>query len=504
MQPIYKLVRNIAFVSVLTLTFNGCSGLLEPTPKGIVELDNLFTTKDGIITAVNGSFAPLELLYKGQMQQLTDLAGDDGWTWRNEIDGDVYIIQSNSTYNQSVWESHYLGITRANAVVDNIDRVTNFPDAATKNSVEGQAKFIRAFYYFNLVRLFGDVPLIIKQVRTRDDAEQPRTGIREVYAQIKTDLEAAAGLLPGSYSGAAGMEKGRPTAYSAAALRALVHLELEEWDAVEKLTAELIPKGSLPANYASSFNGTAENGAGSFFEVQYGGVATATTTGISVSWSPSNVGGSAALLPTDDGMKGTGGGLSSGNGIIQAFEPGDLRKAVCVATYDLANFLDPARPKGSLYYVNKYYNATDPRGFSTWNYPLIRYSEILLSRAEALNEIGFTADGEALSLLNKVRVNAGLSALTAAAVTTQQLMREAIQKERRIELVFECKRYFDLNRRGILDSAIQTQMDFVNRTFPVDRMIAHPITGKKYFLYPIPATEFINNARLGAQNPGYN
>ena len=504
MQPILKNTRYVAIVFTFIFITAGCGKLLEPTPQGIVELDKLFTTRDGIITAVNGSYAPLIDLYKGQIQQLTDLASDDVWTWRNELDPDVYIIQQNSTYNQNVWVPHYLGITRANSVIDNIGNVTDFSDPVVKKAIEGQAKFIRAFYYFNLVRLFGDVPLIVKQIKTRDDAEQPRTSVKDIYAQIKSDLTDAIALLPTTYANTSGMEKGRPTSYAASALKAMVHLELEEWDAVKAATTEIITKGSFPATYASSFNGTAENGAGTFFEVQYGGVATGTTSSLSLSWAPTSVGGGASMLPTDDDMKGTGGGLSSGNGIVQAFEPGDLRKAVDLASYDLVNFLDATRPKGSLLYMNKYFNATDPRGFSTWNYPLIRFSEILLVRAEALNEIAYTPDGEALSLLNQVRTKAGLAALTSAKITSQQTLRDAIRKERRTELAFETKRYFDLNRWGILTTSIQTQMDFLKRTFPSTRVVTHPITGKKYFLYPIPATEFINNARLGAQNPGYN
>lgn len=504
MQNILKNSRSFFLPLMVILATSACNKLLEPTPQGIVQLDKLFTTRDGIITAVNGSYAPLLDLYKGQMQQLTDLASDDVWTWRNELDPDLYIIQPNSTYNQNVWVPHYLGITRANAVIDNLENVTDFTDPIVKKAVEGQAKFIRAFYYFNLVRLFGDVPLIIKQIKTRDDAEQPRTAIKDIYVQIKADLTDAIALLPATYPASAGMEKGRPTTYSANALKALVHLELQEWEAVKTATTEIITKGSLLATYAASFNGSTENSTATFFEVQYGGVAAATTSAYSLNISPSSLAGGASMLPTDDDMKGKGGGLSSGNGIVQAFEPGDLRKAVDISGFDVVNFLDATRPKGSLYYIYKYYNAADPRGFSTWNYPVIRFSEILLTRAEALNEIGYEANSEAFSLVNQVRIKAGLAALTPATISNQLLLREAIRKERRTELAFEAKRYFDLNRWGTLSSVIQKQMDYLSRTFPENRTIAHPITGKKYFLYPIPATEFINNARLGQQNPGYN
>ena len=208
-------------------------------------------------------------------------------------------------------------------------------------------------------------------------------------------------------------------------------------------------------------------------------------------------------MPTDENLQGKGGSLSSGNGFMQLFEANDLRKSTLVQNYGLTNFIDPSKPKGSLYFVNKYYNTVDPRGLSTWNYPVIRYAEILLSRAEALNETKYVADGEAFDILNKIRVNAGLTKLTSATLTNQAAFRQALRKERRIELAFEAKRYFDLNRWGVLESAIQIQMDFLGLKFPNSKMIDHPITKKKYYLNPIPSIEFVNNANLGSQNPGY-
>lgn len=170
----------------------------------------------------------------------------------------------------------------------------------------------------------------------------------------------------------------------------------------------------------------------------------------------------------------------------------------------MPNFIDASRPKGSLFYVNKYYNTSDPIGLSSWNFPLIRYAEVLLVRAEALNETGYLPDGEAFDLLNQIRAQAGLPGLNSDDLPDQNAFRQALRNERRIELGFENKRYFDLNRWGILESAIQPQLDFLGLEFPSSNTIAHPITGKNYYLYPIPSTEFINNAKLGEQNPGYN
>ncbi|MCD8134583.1 MAG: RagB/SusD family nutrient uptake outer membrane protein [Parabacteroides gordonii] len=210
-------------------------------------------------------------------------------------------------------------------------------------------------------------------------------------------------------------------------------------------------------------------------------------------------------MPTDDNLNGKGGGPSSGDGFVQLFNdrPDDNRKSVIIDTYGLANFVDASQPDGSLYYVNKYYNTTDPVGKSIWNYPLIRYAEILLAKAEALNEKGHVAGGEAFSLVNQIRKQAGLADLKGSDVTSQQSFREYIMKERRIELAFECKRYFDLNRLGVMQSVMQPQLDYLGLKFPQNKMITHPMTNKPYYLYPVPSTEFVNNAKLGEQNPGY-
>ncbi len=501
MKHVRYIISIIVFCTTLCMS---CENILEPAPQGQVALDKLLTTENGILTAVNGIYQPLQGQYEGNMLRLTDLASDDGWTWRKETEPDIYIVEQTFSVSQDVWSTHFTGITRANTVLAHVESIEEFSSAEMKDAIVGQAKFMRAFYYFNLVRLFGGVPLILTEIKTREDAEQPRATIEQVYSQIKTDLADAVPLLPAAYPGGSGMEVGRPTSHAASALQALVHLELEAWSEAADAAAAVIGQGSLLPNYADNFNGSQENGPGSLFEVQYGGVTGETTGSQSSSFAPPDFdNGSAFILPTDDNLNGKGGSLSSGNSFVQLFDAEDLRKDVIIQSYGLVNFIDPSQPDGSLFYINKYYNTSDPHGLSSWNFPLIRYAEVLLVRAEALNEQGYVPNGEAFDLLNETRVNAGLSALTAADLPDQEAFRAALRNERRKELAFEAKRYFDLNRWGILQNVIQEQMDFLGLTFPGNRAITHPVTGKPYYLYPIPSIEFVNNANLGDQNPGY-
>lgn len=483
----------------------GCENLLQPVPQGQVALDDLMTSESGMNTALNGVYQPLQNLYKNNLPRLLIMASDDGWTWRKETEPDIYIVEQTYHITQTIWTGCYTGITRANTILDRMEGIT-FSSPEAKDALEGQARFMRAFYYFKLVRLFGGVPLILKEIKTREDAEQPRASIEDIYAQIKSDINEALELLPPVYTGGGpGMEVGRPTSYAASALKSLVHLELEEWNEAAAAAEVVINNNELGllADYASNFNGSDENGQGSLFEIQYGGVTGQTTTNLSSFYAPPDLNGSAAVLPSDDMLNGKGGGLSSGHGFVQIFDPGDKRKDVILQHYGLANFIDPSMPDGSLYYLNKFYNTSDPQALSTWNFPLIRYAEILLVGAEALNEAAYMADGVAFDLLNKTRINAGLEPLTSAELPGQDAFREALRKERRIELSFEIKRYYDLNRWGILQDWVQSQMDYLGLSFPAQRLITHPLTGKEYYLYPIPSIEFVNNAQLGEQNPGY-
>lgn len=486
----------------------GCEKILSPELQGQISVDNLVTTQSGIMTLVNGEYSPLIAMYNGTLSRLTDLASDDGWTPRVENDPDYMAVAPGFNFTTNLWSDLYKGIVNANAVLANVDAVSDFTSLALKNSVKGQSYFLRAFYYFNLTRLFGGVPLIINQVNSQEDAQQPRANIEDVYAQIKVDLDSAIALLPTSYNGTLNQEVGRVTSFSAVALKTLVYLETNEW--ANAVTAANIiiasNKFNLQDIYENNFNGSAENGPQSLFEVQYS--ATSGSYGslyqIFAPAAPPYSSGF-TIAPTDDSLVigGVGGPNRGGQSFVQAFEPGDMRKGTIIAAYDIPNVLQSGRPAGTLYYVNKYLNITTPAGQSPWNVPVIRYAEILLANAEALNEIGYEPDGPAFSMLNEVRQKAGLPDLTSTTVTTQSEFRAALQKERRIELSFECKRFFDLNRWGILNAAIQPQLNNIPTTFPTSKQIINPFTKMPYYLYPIPAYELANNAKMGSQNAGY-
>lgn len=498
-----KRINILGLILGLFFTSTSCEDILEPVLQGQLELSELFKTEDNAITAINGMYNILDDQYADDMSRMSGMASDDAWTWRNELETDIYIVEASYAQSRNFWNNAYVMIGRTNIVLAGIPDVP-WSNSQLRDYAEGQAKFLRALTYFNLVRFFGDVPLIVNSLELAEDAAVPRAPQAEVYAQIESDLSDAIELLPTSYSGGSGLEVGRVTKYASQMVKAYVHLELEEWEEAANLALNLLASGSqLP--YVDNFNGTSENSPGTFFEVQYDGNNATGTGSFQNEWFlPQEFNGFAWVLPTDDNLNGLGGGPSSGNGIVQAYEAGDIRFDVTLSNYGLGNFIDPTQPDGSLFYVNKFYNSGSLPDQSPWNFPVYRYSDALLVAAEALNEQSYATDGPAFDHLNAVRNNAGLTDLTSADLPDQASFRTAVRDERRVEFAFEFKRYFDLNRWGILEATLQNQLSLIGLTFPSAKVTTHPITGKPFYLYPIPDMEFENNPNLGEQNPGYN
>ena len=362
--------------------------------------------------------------------------------------------------------------------------------------------------YFYLVQLYGDVPLYLDEIKDPSTAQQPRAPAAEVYAQVKKDLDAAIPLLPlkSALTGSKNYEKSRPTKGAALALKAELHLLLEEWQAAADAAGQVIASNQYrhpAADYVKNFQGRDENGRESVFEIQYTDNALARGSILNTWYGlPGLVQGNGRYgsPTTDDTQTVKGRAGATGNGLVQAFEPTDIRKAVAISTYNGAkNPLDPTQP--SFWMCNKYFVGTATLGEarSYVNVPLIRYAKTLLTRAEALNELG-AANAEAIALVNgQLRSRAGLPALPATTTGDQAAFRQAIWQERRVELCFEAQRYFDLLRTGQLLPILEGKQKItINRA----RVVRHPVTQKDWYLLPIPQTEIDNNP-LVKQNPGY-
>jgi hypothetical protein len=362
-------------------------------------------------------------------------------------------------------------------------------DTVLRNRIVGEAKFLRANYYFILVRYFGDLPLITKPQTPSDNLYPSRSPKEEVYNLIIQDLKDAISLLPPreSYSGA---DVGRASKGAAIGTLAKVYLTQGNYAEVVPLCQQLASMGyDLNSNYADNFDPTHKNSAESLFEVQYSG---STTYGFfddlnQASWTSTFMG------PRNTNfVAGAYGWNQPTQEFVDSYESGDLRKDQTILYQgcpDFAGNVYNASYSTTGYNVKKFlvptsvspqYN-TNPEDF-----PVLRYADVLLMEAEALNEIGQTSAAEAP--LNRVRERAGLPDVHGLSQTD---FREKVLHERRMELAFEGQRWFDLIR---VNNG-QYGLDFLHS-------IGKTNASSKHLLLPIPQVERDANPNL-TQNPGY-
>ena len=384
-----------------------------------------------------------------------------------------------------IWQYMYEGINRANYMVENSDKM----DFSRKNELYGEVHFLRAFFYFELTKFFGDVPLFTtSRLTAGDSATLTRSPQSEVYALIESDLQAAISALPLEKS-----TNGRATSLTAHALLGKVYLYQDKFDEAASILEPLIGLYSLPADPQSTFLKGGENGPESVYEIQH----TKESNWWDWGYVPQGTEGNFGVI--HHGIRGYSGPLySSGwsfnvpsQDLVDAFATGDKRKDVAVldieawATSTGAKYSTGYEHTG--YFNNKYIpragesQAQQELNYET-NYRAIRYADVLLMAAEANNRASSPNVSKAQNYLNQVRARAYGNSSNASSSTGTTLTQE-IWDERRLELAGEGSRFFDLVRTGQAASAIS---GFV---------------AGKHELFPIPQTE-IDVSNL-TQNPGY-
>jgi starch-binding outer membrane protein, SusD/RagB family len=511
-----KKIIYILFTGFFILT-NSCSKkTIDLDPVGQLTADGAFSSGDNAVLSLNGVYRPFADLF-GYIQGLSialEIKSDDAFdafdrTAPYKIDNETPETPGAAI---DTWKYCYVAIQRANFVLSKLDGVPFTEEqigAGLKESIAGQALFLRALSYYYLVNLYGGVPLFTEYNADPEASQIAQSSIVDVIAQIKADLNAAAENLPlkSQLTGGNGFEIGRATKGAAYALLAEFHLILEEWQEAIAASNMVINSNEYGLrstdDYAKNFAGLDENGMESIFEIQYGntlapdGAVNELMVYYTVFQAPGAVNAYFGGPVTNDdadlpSYKGYG-----GNGLLQEWEAGDLRKDVVLTTYGIPNPIDPTKP--DLWLPLKYYTPSpNIDGSTPINYNVLRYARTLLTKAEALNEVT-GGDPEAVSIVNQIRTRAGLAPLASNIATSQTLLREAIWKERRLELCYEGTRYFDLLRTG---RYIPIMEGMVNITVPRARVISHPVTGKDWYLWPIPQNELDINPNI-IQNPGY-
>jgi starch-binding outer membrane protein, SusD/RagB family len=503
-------------IALLSIAASSCKkDYIDLAPEDAYTDASFYKTEDQFKQAVTAAYAPLrdvllndyftsEMRSDNTIYQPIPSNRGTAYLYRENISD--FTNTSTNDYVNAVWQHCYTGISRTNIVIERL--ASSELTEAQKRPIDGQAKFLRAWYYFKLVRLFGGVPLFLKEVTRTDDAFLGRSTTEQVYTQIITDAQSAISELsvPARFP-----QTGEATKGSATVLLGDVYVTLKRWTEAETTLATLAGMGyDLNANYSDAFTPTNKNSKESLFEVQYlEGTALGTTPNVLTFHFLPRSTSTAIVTGAAINNNSTGGWNTPTTDLIQTYEPNDKRLDASIGivegTYNTSNLLVysanksilnyvPATGRVGVPYIKKYVHA--PLGFTTGsndNFPIYRYSDALLLLAEAQNEQGKSP----LTALNRVRVRAGLPASN---TNDQNALRDIILHERRVELAFENHRWHDLVRTG---RAVEVMNAFglrlkqeVNYLTPD----SYNVTTNK-LLYPIPQPEVDLNPGVMIQNP---
>ncbi len=481
---------NTGFLILLAITFVSCEKFLdlEPTGNSIYiqqEGDTIFKSANDVeaaLSAVYGEFQneywQLDYFVNGDAQSDDAYAGADNPA-NFQID-EYRIDATNSNVNRD-WGYLYRTIGRANVIINNVEKVQDAAlSAQRKLEIKGEASFVRAVMYFEAVQLWGDVPLQLKEVTTVSAANldsifpqlyPERKPKEEVYVLIISDLEYAAETVKTTQPHKGFSTKGAANAYLA---KVYATMEPRDFGKVIQYCDAVINGGySLLPEYDMLWDNEHENSAESIFEINFEGTSSNANWGASMfsgtEWKKFNI-------PTND--------------LVRAFDSENdaIRKNSSIKFSNVSGLWSDANwPVTNYPFIHKYRIITSP---SAQNYIIMRLADILLLKAEALNETGDVSG--AAQLVNQIRARVELPNTTA---TTQDQMRLAIEKERRLELAFEGHRWYDLKRTSRAIEVINSM------TGPDGSIFGYNLT-ENGLLWPIPQSELDKNDLL-TQNPGY-
>lgn len=461
--------------------FTACNDFLTENLKGDFSSDTFYQNEDQALQAVNAAYNAITFKgFDNALWVFGDVASDDAVKGGSAGDQteityiDEFAADANNGIISNYWAFAYEAIARCNNVITNVPLVEM--NTELKDRIVGEAKFIRAYSYFNLVNIFGKVPLKLLPPVSQEAIHVPLSETTAIYVQIEKDLTDAAAVLPIAYSTS---DLGRITRGAALALLGKANLYQQKWAvAIDYFQqVENLAIYSLLPNYADNFKLTSENNSESIFEIQHlANQVPSTGSGMNQWFAPAAEGGYFFNAPTQS--------------LVDAFEKS--------STGEADPRLDVSVGRNGQIWLNgdTYSESWSPAtGFLTkkhqqplaevssslkgdggLNYVYLRYADLLLMKAEALNETN--QSDLALTNLNKVRQRARSSyigtiptdLLTDVTTTDKNLLRTAIQKERRAELAQEFHRYFDLMRWGksIAETALGPDFNYESkRYFPI-------------------------------------
>lgn len=447
-------------LSIFALLFSSCKDFLDLQPIDSPTETNFYVDEKGLQGGLIACYDAFQQsgMYGANMCTIGEVRGDNvtdnnpggnaGVTYQIE----TFSEKPDNTVVQATWLATYNAIYRCNIILQKAPLITM--DEARKTQITGQALFLRSLAYFNLVRIWGKVPLVLVPQSSDEARKNKRNEIADIYKQIETDLSTAVSLLPATWADA---DRGKATNYAASALLAKVYIYQKKYSQAAAILQPVVAAIYAGKNLAvvpqtTTFPNGLKTSKDIIFSIQY------LSGGIGESVNQNN------RYRNQD----------NGNMIVlpqTVFETGDNRKALVAPT---GNGARPGK-----------FNGPQVNNETSMDMPILRCAEVLLMYAEALNESASFPNSEAIAAINAVRKNAGISELNSTGISTKTDLAAAILKERRLELALECDRWFDIVRTG--------QM---NTIFPL-------VQAYRQF-YPIPQSEIDNmNDKTDWQNTGY-
>lgn len=458
----------LVLASLATLLMTSCGdSFFDLEPASSVTIDKVYKTASDYNVAVIGCYAKLQSqvnFYTECCEYRSDnlsLGAPTAGT-QDRYDIDHFTEKPSNGILSSYWANFNNNVYRCNLLLDQIDGA-NFAESL-KKQYKGEAMFIRALNYFNMYRIWGGVPATKHVVSAAEALKVARYSDEQMFDLIAGDLKEIVdnNYLPETYSSA---DMGRATSGAAKALLGKVYLTFHKWTEAKDILSQLIGKYQLVSPIAQVFNVDNKNNNEIIFAVHFNKEIEG--EGHSYWYNLTNA--------SDD--------TNQTSSLLNTFPTGDARK-------DLITYVQVEK---TVRLMNKFYDTKSPTFKTVGNDQiLLRYADVLLMYAEALNEIQYDASEGSLALkyLNAVRQRAGISNLTAKQLPTQEKFRKGILVERQREFPYEGQRWFDLVRMGFAKSV----------------MAENGVEIKDYqLLFPIPQQEIekVGNKSILWQNPGY-
>lgn len=446
--------RKLLILLAVLVLAAGCDSVLDTDPTASIDASQALQNERGVELAVTGAYSALqsENIYGQEYNMVPDLYADNlrfTGTFTNHGEFDNRSVFPANVSVLLTWTDLYAGINRVNNVISGIGGVEDISEAA-RDRFLGEALALRGLYYFNLVRYYGGVPLVLEPSEgVGPESSLARSTQQQVYSQIVDDLTDAIDILP---------EDGYPFRFSrtgAQALLAKVYLETGEWALARDMATEVIGSGryELVSDYQDLF--TVKNNSEAIFSVQF----TVNDNNSQAFWFfPQDLGGRLGYAPTD------GGGSSSDN-LVDAYLPQDTRFAASIGELE------------GVYYGRKYFRISNGDD----NVYVLRLADMYLTRAEANTRLGADPVTVIHPDINRIKTRAEVPVIDPA-ITSESALLDVILEERRLEFAMEGHRFFDLRRTGRAMSVLG---------IPEFRLI-----------FPLPQAELDVNTNL-VQNPGY-